>query len=468
MTRARRRTWGNAVHARVPSTWRQLDSVALAAALALIAISALVGRRLEREGQPIVLPSPPLLAFWEPHLGWGSPLAVLCLVAGLRLQQRARVLPWRRLLLVGWLLNVAWLCSLALVDGVRDGWTDVLLDPNEYLHDLPRITGPATFLRTFTGFIAFAPGVDGTAVWTTHVAGHPPLTTLVFWLLDRTGLTGGFWAGALCILVASAASVALPITLAALQAPAAGRRIVPFVALFPGAVWMAVSADGLFAGVALSGLALLCRGAARSRPLTSLAGGLLVGTAVFLSYGLVLFGVVVVLALVLTLRRHGLRSVAAPWLVAGAGVVAVAAAHLAAGFNWVTGLTQLRIRYYQGIASQRPFSYFVYADLAAWLVSSSPLLAVGIARSVAVLARPPDDREEEARVVALLALSGVVAALLADVSALSKAETERIWLTFGLIAFSGLALLRGRAASWALVGSAASALLVNHLLDTGW
>ena len=72
------------------------------------------------------------------------------------------------------------------------------------------------------------------------------------------------------------------------------------------------------------------------------------------------------------------------------------------------------------------------------------------------------------RVVALLALSGVGAALVADVSALSKAETERIWLAFGAIAYAGLALLRGRAASWALVACGASALLVNHLFDTGW
>ena len=71
-------------------------------------------------------------------------------------------------------------------------------------------------------------------------------------------------------------------------------------------------------------------------------------------------------------------------------------------------------------------------------------------------------------VVALLALSGVGAALVADVSALSKAETERIWLAFGAIAYAGLALLRGRGASWALVGCGASALLVNHLFDTGW
>jgi hypothetical protein len=71
-------------------------------------------------------------------------------------------------------------------------------------------------------------------------------------------------------------------------------------------------------------------------------------------------------------------------------------------------------------------------------------------------------------VVALLALSGVLAALLADLSALSKAETERIWLAFGAVAYASLSLLRGRAAAWALVASAGSALLVNHLYDTGW
>ncbi len=120
-------------------------------------------------------------------------------------------------------------------------------------------------MSTFTGFIAFSDQVDGTQVWTTHVAGHPPLVTLVFWLLDRVGLGGGFWAGALCILVGSTVSVALPIILRELGAPAAARRLVPFMALFPGAVWMAVSADGLFAGVAISGLALTCLGAVRRR-----------------------------------------------------------------------------------------------------------------------------------------------------------------------------------------------------------
>ena len=148
---------------------------------------------------------------------------------------------------------------------------------------------------------------------------------------------------------------------------------------------MAVSADGLFAGVALTGLALVTRGAVRGRLLSGAMGGLLLGVAVFLSYGLVLFGVPVILVVVLTVRRHGWRRTAPSWIAATVGLVAVVAVHLAYGFNWLTGLAQLRIRYYQGIASGRPFSYFVYADLAAWLVSCSPLLAIGVGRALEIL-----------------------------------------------------------------------------------
>jgi methylthioxylose transferase len=185
---------------------------------------------------------------------------------------------------------------------------------------------------------------------------------------------------------------------------------------------------------------------------------------VFLSYGLVLFGLVVLLAVLLTVRQRGMRSVVLPWLIASVGFVAVAAVHVALGFNWVSGLIALRIPYYQGIAGQRPFSYFVYANLAAWLVSCSPLLAIGVVRSIAVLSKGRAGPWTQDRVVALLALSGVLAALVADLSGLSKAETERIWLSFGAIAYSALALLRGRRAALALATSAAWALAVNHLL----
>ncbi|GAA1853358.1 hypothetical protein ACFFOM_20405 [Microlunatus capsulatus] len=440
----------------------------MAAALALVVLAAVVGRALAADGTQLFLGDPPLLGSWGPHVGWGTPLALACLVAGLRLQQVAAGLPWRRLLLTGWLLNLAWLASLALVDGFRRGWADVLLDPNEYLHDLPRITDPGEFLRTFTDFIAFSPTVDGTQVWTTHVAAHPPLATLVFWGLDRGGLGGGAWAGALCILVSSVAAVAMPSALRELGAPDAARRLVPFAALFPGAVFMAVSADGLFAGAAVAGLALVCRGAGRRHPLTSLAGGLLLGAAVFLNYGLLLFGLVVIAAGAIGLGRHGWRRVIAPWASAVVGLLTVVGLHLLAGFSWWTGLAQLRIRYYQGIAAVRPYSYFIYANLAAWVVACSPLLALGTVRSGTALVAGRGRPWSQDRVVALLALAGVLAAVLADLSGLSKAETERIWLAFGVVACSGLALLRGRVASWALLGSAGWALLVNHLVRTGW
>jgi methylthioxylose transferase len=231
---------------------------------------------------------------------------------------------------------------------------------------------------------------------------------------------------------------------------------------------MAVSVDGLFAGVAASGLALVCLGARRDRLLLSLSGGLLLGGVVYLSYGLVVFGLIVLVALAVTVSRQGLRPMLGPWLVATSGVIVVAATHLALGFNWVVGLGELRVRYYQGIASERPYPYFVWANLAAWLVSCSPLLAVGVVRAVAVVRAGPRREWSPDRVVAVIALGGLSSALLANVSGMSKAETERIWLAFSVVTYSAVALLRGREAQVGLVGAAAWALLVNHLLDTGW
>ena len=448
--------------------WRLAALIAVPLALVLIGASRRVGVALVQRGLPIVLPWPPLLAFWHPHTGWGTPLTILCVLVGLGLQHRAALLPWRRLLLGGWLLSLAWMVSLTLIDGFQKGWVQVLLDPNEYLHDLPRIGSPFVFLRTFTHFLVFGGDVNGDNAWTTHVAAHPPLATLLFWALQRIGLGGGFWAGLACIVVSSAAVVGLPMAVRELGAPDAARRLVPFAALLPGAVWMAVSADGLFAGVAISGLGLVCRGARRGRPGSSLAGGLLLGAAIYLNYGLVLFGLAVLFAFVRTVRSRGFRAVRLPWATALAGVVVVAAAHFALGFNWFTGLAQLRIRYYQQTASDRPFSYFVWSDFAAWLIAWSPLLAYGAVRALGVLVADRRAPSSQDRVVAWLALSGVAAALLADLSALSKAETERIWLTFGVLAYTGLALLRGRWAALALVLCAGWAIMVNSLLDTGW
>src|SRR5439155_1531967 len=90
-----------------------------------------------------------------------------------------------------------------------------------------------------------------------------------------------------------------------------------FLVLFPGAVWVGASADGLFMGVVAAGLALLAAG-------RGLPGGLLLGFALYLSYGLVLVGPVA--AAVLWLRRR-----AGTVVTAGFGVAAVVARAAAPG-----------------------------------------------------------------------------------------------------------------------------------------
>ncbi len=51
---------------------------------------------------------------------------------------------------------------------------------------------------------------------------------------------------------------------------------------------------------------------------------------------------------------------------------------------------------------------------------------------------------------------------------MSKAETERIWLSFAVWTLPASALLPRRVHSWWLAAQALLALLVNHLLLTGW
>lgn len=68
--------------------------------------------------------------------------------------------------------------------------------------------------------------------------------------------------------------------------------------------------------------------------------------------------------------------------------------------------------------------------------------------------------------LALLALAALLALLAADLSGMSKAETERIWLPFAMWLLPAAALLP-RPRVW-LAAQAALALLLNHLLLTGW
>jgi hypothetical protein len=471
---------------------RRGDLVALAVEAVLLAAAVAVGLMLNRRGAGLHADAAPLYATWRPHAGWGTPLAVLVAVVVLGPGPRwARTARWGPLLAAGWLAAVAWTLSLALVDGWSAGLTRRLTEQAEYLHEVPGVTDIPGMLAGFTDRILdFQPDS-----WSTHTAGHPPGALLVFVWLDRIGLGGGTAAALCCVLVGATAAVSVPVTLRALGAAEAARAALPFLVLLPGAVWLGASGDAVFTGVVAAGLALLAvRG-----PLAALAGGLLLGFALHLSYGFVLVGVLALA--VLALRPDRRR---AALLAATAGVVAVTALFVLAGFRWWEGYDRVVERYYQGWAADRPYAYWVWANLAALLLSAGPVLGPALRRAVlaargawrstgspggdGLLDRPGVGRGGAVRVGAagglvrlgrrwrarvlalgptvLLPGAATLAVAAADLSGMSKAEVERIWLPFAVWLLVAVAHLPPPARRWWLAGQALTALAVNHLLFT--
>jgi hypothetical protein len=236
---------------------------------------------------------------------------------------------------------------------------------------------------------------------------------LGLWGLDQVGL-GGEWAAAFVILaIAATAAPAALIALRALAGEDSARRAAPYLVLTPLALSIGTTADALYMAVGAWGvcavvLAILETG--RRSDLLALAGGLLLGLTIFLNYGLVLLALIP-LAVAIAKRR------ARPIAVASGGGLIVVLAFLAAGFWWLDGLNVTRREYAQSVASTRPYEYFVVNNLAAIALAMGPVAFVALTRL----------RDKAAW---LLVGGGLAAILIADITGLSKAEVERIWLPF--------------------------------------
>jgi hypothetical protein len=367
-------------------------------------------------------------------------------------------LPWRALTVGTWGTSCAWAFSLAMIDGWQRGFAGRLTARHEYLRQVPTITDIPEALRTFASRIPdFQPHS-----WITHVSGHPPAALLTFVWLDRIGLGGGAWAGTLCLLVGSSAATAVIVAVRAVTDEPTARQAAPFVSVAPTAIWIAVSADGYFAGIAAWGIALLALAASRTVRLpilAAVAAGLLLGWAIFLNYGLTLMALPAVAVLVAARdTRSALTTLAAAVPAAAAVVVAFAVA----GFWWFDGYTLVQQRYWQGIANDRPFQYWVWGNLA------SVVCAIGLG-GVAGIARAFDIGAIRRRSgVHLLVLAALIAILCADLSMLSKAETERIWLPFMVWLTAAPALLPPSSHRWWLALNVVGALAINSLILTNW
>ncbi|WP_202378218.1 hypothetical protein [Mycobacterium paraintracellulare] len=403
--------------------------------------------------------SAPIFGEWLIHAGWGTgpaiALAVVVVAWGPTLAQR---LSWRALTLGSWAVAGGWAFALAMIDGWQRGFAGRLTTRDEYLSQVPGVTDIPATLRTFAGRIVdYQPHS-----WTTHVSGHPPGALLTFVWLDRIGLHGGAWAGLLCLLAGSSAAAAVVVGVRALADESTARRVAPFVALAPTAIWVAVSADGYFAGVAAWGIALLA--VAVHRPvrfpaLTAAAAGLLLGWGVFCNYGLMLMGLPAAAVLASAADWRAILRALGPAALAAIGVAVVFAV---AGFYWFDGYHLVQQRYWQGIAKDRPFQYWSWANLAC------VVCAIGLG-GVAGLGRVFDGAAVRRRSGFHLLLLGVLAAVVcADLSMLSKAEVERIWLPFTIWLTAATALLPVRSHRIWLALNAAGAIALNTIILTNW
>ena len=333
---------------------------------------------------------------------------------------------------------------LAATDGLA-AIAAPLTDENDYLAVVPLVAqDPGEFLRTFT---------DRALTYPVHVRGHPPGLPLLLGGLDRLGLGGEWWMAALVVVVGTSSVVAVGLTVRALAGPHGEetvRRALPAVVLAPAALWLATSADAFFAGVLAWGVALLAIASTRdgrSWP-WALAAGLVLGLCPFLSYGLLPMGALALVVGIVTRRW-------APTVVAGAVVLACVAAWGAAGFWLPDGIAVTHVASTLGRAADRPYLYFLVADLVLLGALVGP---AGVGGLVGLRLLP--------RAVQLLVVVALGAALLGALSGVERGEVERIWLPLACWVLPVAATLADRR-GW-LVAQASATIALQVVLVSPW
>ena len=439
----------------VPTTGR-LARVGLVVLVAAgIAVVWLIGRAITRDGGDLHLAGGyVLVGGLDPLLTPGLLLPVLIAVAGVLWgPSLARTLRWPVLLAGSTGAAAAWAVALAS----SEGWgrlAEPMASKHEYVHDVGRVEGIGTFLSSFIDSVP----VDSADPWVTHVAGHPPGALLVFVLLDRIGLGGPGWAAVLCIVGGALAVPAVLVTVRAVADEAAARVVAPFAVLSPAAVWVATSADALFAGVTAWGIALLALAAARPAGyLRAMAGGLLLGFSLFLSFGLTAAGLLALVVVLVQKGRLGWGGVVRVLAVAAVGVLAVFAVFTLGGYWWFEGIAVDAQRVRDGAAYEDRVlhaHYFLASNVAAAAIAAGPAVVAGLAGLRGRLMWLP-----------IAALAGMA---VSDLTGLVLGETERIWLPFVVWLLPATAFLPPPTRRFWLSVSALLAIGVEVAVGSPW
>jgi hypothetical protein len=397
-------------------------------------------------GSELGTPLAPFLFDWAPRLHPSAAVAAVLCVGGPLAAPRllsARVRPLRfaaAILLFGLALRLA---LAAARDGI-DGWYAVYQLPNfeaasEYLPALPALGhGVRLFLDTFA---EVGPSLSVNAI------GHPPGLLVTLHLLGITTAEG------MAALTIAGGVLSIPLTylLARRLLPERSARIAALLYVFaPAAVlYGATSADALYATLALAAAIPLLARRRRDRAW----GGPALAVASFFSYANLAIGA---WAAILTTLRRGLRPALA--LAAGCAVALVAVygvLHGLTGFDPIGALRSTESVYREGIASTRPYAFWVLGSPTAFLIAAGIPIAWLALRALGRGAQPA------VAVFAVLAIAAVLG--------FTKAETERIYLFLvPLLCIAAASAVDERRLTPLLGALAAQALATELLFWTIW
>ena len=420
-----------------------VTSGVLALYLGVVVIANRWGESLLARGVRLQIMTPPLNGELDWRPGRTAIPALICgVVLLVALPQVASRCRWFTVLAASAAGSIAWAVSLALVDG-SEALTEPLLG-NQYLNSISQVGDLHTYLSTFA---ARLPGYN------IHTKGHPPGFVVLLWAMDHLGFGGARWEAALILAGGAAAVVAVMIAVREVAGDVVARRSAALLVLTPAAIaW--TSGDPFFAGVGAWAVTLVILATGRSgrrRDVLAAAGGLLFAWAAFLSYGLVLLALIPV---VIAVWRRTFRPLV---IAAGVTMVATLAVWGGTGFAWWEGLAATRVQYFGGVGGRRPYDYFLLGNIAAFALAVGPATAVALAR----VRRAP---------LAVLVGAAVAVVIIADVSGMSKAEVERIWLPFVpwvMAAGAVLMTTKWMTRSWLAV-QVGSALVVAVAIRSPW
>jgi methylthioxylose transferase len=399
----------------------------------------------------------PFYLFWRPRLelGWAAlavPLVVLVAAGVVALARLPRPRPARLAAGVGSAAALA--LAVAGLAGGTAAWREPLAAGGEYPAAVRGVGSVVAFLDTFDQRVPSLPD---------FAAQHPPFATLFYVLAERLwpGLTGA------AVLTVLAGSLGLLVVagLAADELGEAGERwatacwcLAPAVVLY-----LATSADAMWAPVLAGGLLAAHRGLARRSWAWTAAGGALLWLASMLTFAAVL---VLPFLLVRALARwQQERAWVLRWAAATIAVVVALAALLAAtaGYDVLATVAAVNRFWSAAPGTSRAYLPWTYGNLLAFTAVLGAPLAAGLVAGVwGALRRRAWGSFEVATLASLLA-----GALWGH----TKGEVERMWqFLVPLAVVVAVRRLRAWRAPLPAVAALllAQALLVQVLFFTRW